>query len=63
MNKVILVTGAAKRIGKQIAKEFFAIDFNIIVHFNSSSEDAISLCNELNAICLLYTSPSPRDRG
>ena len=44
MNKVILVTGAAKRIGKQIAKEFFAIDFNIIVHFNSSSEDAISLC-------------------
>ena len=50
MNKVILVTGAAKRIGKQIVKEFFTIDFNIIVHFNSSSEDAINLCNELNAI-------------
>ena len=50
MNKVILVTGAAKRIGKEIAKEFFAIDFNIIVHFNSSSEDAINLCDELNAI-------------
>ena len=50
MNKVILVTGAAKRIGKEIAKEFFAIDFNIIVHFNSSSEDAVHLCDELNAI-------------
>ena len=50
MNKVILITGAAKRIGKEIAKEFFAIDCNVIVHFNSSNDDAISLCDELNAI-------------
>jgi len=50
MNKVILITGAAKRIGKEIAKEFFAIDCNVIIHFNSSNDDAISLCDELNAI-------------
>ena len=50
MNKVILITGAAKRIGKEMAKEFFAIDCNVIVHFNSSNDDAISLCDELNAI-------------
>ena len=50
MNKVILITGAAKRIGKEIAKEFFAAGSNAIIHFNNSDEDAINLCDELNAI-------------
>ena len=50
MNKVILITGAAKRIGKEIAKEFFAVGSNVIIHFNNSEKDAANLCNELNAI-------------
>ena len=31
MNKTILVTGAAKRIGKEIALTFAAEDWNIII--------------------------------
>ena len=50
MNKVILITGAAKRIGKEIAKEFFAAGSNVIIHFNNSDKDATNLCDELNAI-------------
>ena len=50
MNKVILITGAAKRIGKEIAKEFFAVGSNVIIHFNNSDKDATNLCDELNAI-------------
>ena len=50
MNKVILITGAAKRIGKEIAKEFFAAGSNVIIHFNNSDKDAANLCDELNAI-------------
>ena len=50
MKKVILITGAAKRIGKEIAKEFFAAGSNVIIHFNNSDKDAANLCDELNAI-------------
>lgn len=50
MNQVILITGAAKRIGKEIAREFFEAGSNVLIHFNNSDEDAINLCDELNAI-------------
>ena len=29
----------------------------------SGSQDTLMLVNEINQHCLLYTSPSPRDRG
>ena len=50
MKKVILITGAAKRIGREIAKEFFNSGANVIIHFNRSERDAVHLCDELNAI-------------
>ena len=49
MNKTILITGAAKRVGKEMALSFFKKGWNIIIHYNSSIEDAQSLADEMNA--------------
>ena len=38
MKKTILVTGAAVRIGREIALTFAKDGWNIIIHFNSSTE-------------------------
>jgi Dehydrogenases with different specificities (related to short-chain alcohol dehydrogenases) len=48
MNKTILVTGAAKRIGKEIAFTFAAEDWNIIIHCHSSTADAEKLAAKKN---------------
>ncbi len=45
--KVVLVTGAAKRIGAQISKAFHAAGYNIILHYNHSAGEAKKLQNEL----------------
>ena len=49
MNKTILITGAAKRVGKEMALSFFKKGWDIIIHYNSSIEDAQSLADEMNA--------------
>ena len=49
MNKTILITGAAKRIGREMAKAFFDRGWNIVIHFNNSIEDARSLADQMNA--------------
>jgi pteridine reductase len=48
--KVVLVTGAAKRIGAEIATLFHSRGFNVIVHANWSIDVANDLVAELNAI-------------
>ena len=48
MNKTIFITGAAKRIGKEIALTFKEMDWNIIIHYNSSKQDADGLAEEIN---------------
>ena len=49
MNKTIFITGAAKRIGKEIALTFKELGWNIIIHYNRSIKDAQSLADEMNA--------------
>ena len=49
MNQTILITGAAKRVGKEMALSFFKKGWNIIIHYNSSIGDAQSLADEMNA--------------
>ena len=48
MKKTIFITGAAKRIGKEIALCFSEMGWNIIIHYNSSKEAADDLAAEIN---------------
>ena len=48
MKKTIFITGAAKRIGKEIALCYSEMGWNIIIHYNSSKNDAQVLADEIN---------------
>ena len=48
MTKTALITGAAKRIGAQIAKTLHSSGYNVIIHHNKSTQLAANLVNELN---------------
>ncbi len=50
INKVALVTGAAKRVGACIARHLHSNGFNLVIHYNRSDIAATELANELNAI-------------
>lgn len=45
-----LITGAAKRIGAEIARMLHAEGMNIAVHYRASREEAQILCDALNAL-------------
>lgn len=47
MKKTVLITGAAKGIGAQIAKEFVCEGDYVVVNYNSSKEKAFALKEEL----------------
>ncbi len=49
-NKVVLITGGAKRIGAETARTLHAAEMNIVIHYRSSEQAADELCYELNAI-------------
>lgn len=49
-NKTALITGAAKRIGAEIARKLHASGAGIVIHYRSSSEAAEQLAAELNAL-------------
>ena len=46
--KVILITGAAHRIGAQTARMLHAQGANLVLHYHSSREAAQALQSELN---------------
>ena len=47
---VILITGAARRIGAFIAQIFHAKGYQVIIHYHHSAAAADGLCEQLNAI-------------
>ena len=57
---VVLITGAARRIGAATAELFHAAGYQVIIHFNRSASDADKLCEKLNRqrdnSCLLVQS-------
>ena len=48
--KVALVTGSAKRIGKEIVKTLHQAKYRVVIHCNHSIDSAQQLANELNSI-------------
>ena len=47
-NKVVLITGAAKRLGAHTARYLHKAGYNIVIHYHRSSSDADSLVEEFN---------------
>lgn len=48
LEKWILITGAAKRVGAKMVEVLHSNGFNIVIHYNSSSEAASNLSAKLN---------------
>lgn len=47
-DKAVLITGAARRVGAQIARTLHSEGARVIVHYRHSQADATALCDELN---------------
>jgi NAD(P)-dependent dehydrogenase (short-subunit alcohol dehydrogenase family) len=46
----VLITGAAKRIGRDIALEMARAGWDIILHYNTSKRDALKTAKEIRAL-------------
>jgi pteridine reductase len=57
---VVLVTGAARRIGAVIARLFHENGYKVVIHFNQSAAEADRICKDLNDLrpdsCFLLQS-------
>lgn len=51
-NKVVLVTGSSKGLGKELVKRFSENGCNVIINYNSNELAADSLSHELNCMCI-----------
>ena len=47
-DRVVLITGAARRIGAEIARHLHAAGASVAVHYNSSADDAVALTDGFN---------------
>lgn len=50
MQKNVLITGAARRIGASCARLLHSCGWRVIVHFHTSAAEAMQLCKELNSL-------------
>jgi pteridine reductase len=46
--KVALVTGAARRVGAEIARQLHEAGMNLVLHYNTSENEAMELAAQLN---------------
>lgn len=49
MNKIALITGAAKRLGAEITKTLHTEGFDVVIHYRRSKKEAEHLATSLNA--------------
>ena len=59
-NKTVLITGASRGIGAQTAIQFASLGYNVIINYNKSEKQAISVFNKIKsfdgrAITVSYT--------
>lgn len=47
---VVLITGAARRVGAEIARQLHAVGARVVLHYRNSAEDAERLAAELNGV-------------
>lgn len=47
--KSVLITGAAKRIGKALAIHMASNGWNVAIHYNNSKDEAVELSNQLRS--------------
>jgi pteridine reductase len=47
--KTVLITGAARRVGAEMARHLHQANMNIVLHYRSSSKEASALADSLNA--------------
>lgn len=59
--KVAIVTGASRGIGRAIAKSLAKKDYVVIANYNKSEKEAIELKNEFNNIDIFKADVSKRD--
>ena len=45
--KTVVITGASKGIGQSIAELFANKDYNVLINYNNSEENALLLYNKL----------------
>jgi pteridine reductase len=50
IGKTVVVTGAAKRVGRSIARELHAAGANILIHYRTAIVDAEAIAAELNSL-------------
>ncbi len=49
INPVVLITGGAKRIGAAVTNHLHANNFNVVIHYRDSKEEASALAHVLNS--------------
>mgnify|MGYP005995359767 FL=1 len=50
MNKIALITGAAKRVGAIIATHLHRQGYSVLIHYNRSTTEAQTLADTLNSV-------------
>lgn len=48
--KLVLITGAAKRVGRELAISVARAGGNVVIHYGHSQAEAESLCDEIHAL-------------
>jgi NAD(P)-dependent dehydrogenase (short-subunit alcohol dehydrogenase family) len=50
-DRTVLVTGAAKRLGREIALYFAREGWNVIIHYGQSTKEAKAVVDEMQSRC------------